>query len=90
MRSIPQQLKSIPSEDLAPGSETPWLYWKCLNRISLMSNILKGKYSDADTIFNCGEQTHTMDYLLKWPMLPQEYTTEDLMEYNEAAKECVL
>ena len=40
---------------------------------------------DADTIFFCGEQAQTMDHLLKCPMLPQECTTEDLMEYNEAA-----
>ena len=31
----------------------------------------------------------TMDHLLKYPMLPQEYTTEYLMEYNEAAKKCI-
>ena len=30
-----------------------------------------------------------MDHLLKCSMLPRECTTEDLMEYNEAAKECV-
>ena len=30
-----------------------------------------------------------MDHLLKCPMLPQECTTEDVMEYNEAGKECV-
>ena len=33
--------------------------------------------------------TQTMDQLLKCPMLSQECTTEDLMEYNKAAKECV-
>ena len=54
------------------------------------SNMLKWKYSDADTIIgDCGEQTQTMDQKLKCPMLHQECTTEDLMEYNEAAKECV-
>ena len=31
-----------------------------------------------------------MEHLQKRPMLTQECTTEDLMEYNEAAKECVL
>ena len=51
------------------------------------SNMLK--YSDADTICDCGEQTQTKDHLLKCPMLPQECTTEDLMEYHETAKECV-
>ena len=30
-----------------------------------------------------------MDHLLKCPMLPQECTNEHLMEYNEAATECV-
>ena len=30
-----------------------------------------------------------MEHLLKCSMRPQECTTEDLMEYNEAAKECV-
>ena len=29
-----------------------------------------------------------MDHLLKCPMLPHECMTKDLMEYNEAAKEC--
>ena len=27
LRSVPQKLKSIPSEDLDPGSEDPWLHW---------------------------------------------------------------
>ena len=51
--------------------------------------MLKWKYSDADTIYNCGVQTQTMDHMLKCPMLQQECTTQDLMEYNETAKECV-
>ena len=33
LRSVPQKLKSIPSEDLGPGSEVPCLHWKCLNRL---------------------------------------------------------
>ena len=53
------------------------------------SNMLKWQYSDADTIWDCGEQTHTMDHLLKCPMLPQECMTDDLMEYNENTEECV-
>ena len=54
------------------------------------SNMLKWKYSVAHTICDCGEQTQTMGHLLKCPMLSQECTTEDLMEYIEAAKEGVL
>ena len=53
------------------------------------SKMLKWKYSDADTICDCGERIQTMDHLLKCHMLPQEYTTEDLMAYNETAKECL-
>ena len=52
----------------------------CLRRVG---------YSDADTMCDCGEKTQTMDHLLKCHMLSQECTTEDLMEYNEDAKECV-
>ena len=51
--------------------------------------MLKLKYSDANTICDCGEQTQTVDHLLKSLMLPHERTTEDLTEYNEATKECV-
>ena len=92
LRSVPQKLKSIPSD--GPGSEAPWLHWKCLNRLRTgmgrcKSNMLKWEYSDADTICDRGEQTQTMAHLLECPMLPQECTTEDLMEYNETVKECV-
>ena len=38
---------------------------------------------------DCEEQTQTMDHLLKCSILPQEFTTEDLMAYNEAGKGCV-
>ena len=51
----------------------------------LQGNMLKWKCSDDYTICDCGEQKQTMDYLLKCPMLHQECTTEDLIEYNEAA-----
>ena len=33
LRSVPQKLNSIPSKDLGPGSDAPWLHWKCLNRL---------------------------------------------------------
>ena len=94
LRFVPQKLISIPSENLCPGSEAPWLHWKFFNRLRTgmgrrKSNMLKWEYSDADIVCDSGEQTHTMDHLLKCPMLPQECTTDDLMEYNEAEKECV-
>ena len=58
LRSVSQKLKSIPSEDQGPGSEAPWLHGKCLNRLrtgmgSCKSNMIKWKYSDADTICDC-------------------------------------
>ena len=51
--------------------------------------MVKWKYSDADTICDCGEQIQIMEHLLKYHMRPQECTTENLTEYNEVAKECV-
>ena len=53
------------------------------------SNMLKWIYSDADTTCDYGKKTHTMDNLVKCSVLSQECTIEDLMGYNEAAKECV-
>ena len=38
---------------------------------------------------DCGEQIKTMDHLRRCLFLSQEWTTEDIMEYGEAAKECV-
>ena len=88
--SNPYHLKTW-TQDLQPA---PWLHWKCLNILRTgmgrcKSNMLQWKYSDAGTICDFGEQSQTMDHLLKYPMLLQECTTEDLMEYNEAAKKCV-
>ena len=65
------------------------------NRLSIgigryKSNMLKWIYSDADTMYVSGKKTHTMDHLLKCHMLYQECTTKDLMDYNEAAKLCVV
>ena len=51
--------------------------------------MLKWKYRDADTVCDCAEQTQTMNHLLKCPLLSEECTTEDLMEYNEYAKVCL-
>ena len=94
LRSVPQKLKSIPSEDLGPGSEAPLLDWKCLNRRGTgmgrcKSNMPIWKYNAANTLCDYGEQTQNMDHMLKCPMLPQECTSDDLMEYTENAKECV-
>ena len=50
------------------------------------SIMLKWKYSDADTICDCGEQTQTMDHLLKCPMLPQECTNEEEAGRTELRK----
>ena len=33
LRSVPHKLKSIPAEDLGPGSAAPWLHWICPNRL---------------------------------------------------------
>ena len=67
LRSVPQKPKSIPSKDLVPGYEAPWLRWKCLNRLRAgmdrcKLNMLKWKYSDADTIIMWGLWGADTDY----------------------------
>ena len=48
--------------------------------------MVKWKYSDADTMYDCGDQSQLIDHLLKCHMLSQECTSEDLMGYNEACE----
>lgn len=94
LQSVPQKLSPTPTEDLANGSEAPRSEWRCLNRLRTgmgrcRSNMKKWKYSDDDTMCECGESTQTMEHLLKCRLLEQECTPEDLMEYNDTAKDCV-
>ena len=53
-------------------------------------NLPKWKYTDEDdTTCDCKEADQTMEHLLECPLLRQTCSLDDLMVYNDVAKECV-
>ena len=52
-------------------------------------NLRKWKYTDEDdTTCDCKEADQTMEHLLECPLLRQTCSLDDLMVYNDVAKEC--
>ena len=50
LRSVPQKLTSIPSEDLGLESEAPWLHYKCLNRLRTGVGRYKSNMENRNTV----------------------------------------
>ena len=95
LQSVPHRLPQTPSECLASGASGTWNEWRCLNRHRTKMgrckhNLRKWKYTDEDdTTCDCKEADQTMDHLLECPLLRQTCSLDDLMVYNDAARECV-
>ena len=95
LQSVPHRLPQTPSECLASGASGTWTEWRCLNRVRTKMgrckhNLRKWKYTDEDdTTCDCKEADQTMEHLLECPLLRQTCSLDDLMVYNDVAKECV-
>ena len=95
LQSVPHRLPQTPSECLASGASGTWTEWRCLNRLRTKMgrckhNLRKWKYTDEDdTMRDCKEADQTMEHLLECPLLRQTCSLDDLMVYNDVAKECV-
>ena len=95
LQSVPHRLPQTPSECLASGASGTWTEWRCLNRLRTKMgrckhNLRKWKYTDEDdTTCDCEEADQTMEHLLECPLLRQTCSLDDLMVYNDVAKECV-
>ena len=95
LQSVPHRLPRTPSECLASGASGTWTEWRCLNRLRTemgccKHNLRKWKYTDEDdTTCDCKEADQTMEHLLECPLLRQTCSLDDLMVYNDVAKECV-
>ena len=92
-----QHLAKLPiptSEQLAPGHESEWKLWKCLNRLRTgmgrsKTNLSKWGYADtADTACECVTSEQTMRHLLRCPLLENECSLEVLATANEKALHC--
>ena len=95
LQSVPNRLPQTPSECLASGASGTWTEWRCLNRLRTKMgrckhNLRKWKYTDEDdTTCDCKEADQTMEHLLECPLLRQTCSLDDLMVYNDVAKQCV-
>ena len=94
LRAVPHRLLQVPTESLASGASSNWTEWRCLNRLRTKMgrckhNLKKWKYNEDDTTCECNKQDQTMEHLLECPLLPQKCSIDDLMTYNETAKDCV-
>ena len=95
LQSVPHRLPQTPSECLASGASGTWTEWRCMNRLRTKMgrckhNLRKWKYTDEDdTTCDCKEGDQTMEHLLECLLLRQTCSLDDLMVYNDVAKECV-
>ena len=95
LQSVPHRLPQTPSECLASCASGTWTEWRSLNRLRTKMgrckhNLRKWKDTDEnDTTSDCKEADQTMEHLLECPRLRQTCSLDDLMVYNDVAKECV-
>ena len=95
LQSVPHRPPQTPSECLASGASGTWTEWRCLDRLRTKMgrckhNLRKWKYTDEDdTTCDCKEADQTMEHLLECLLLRQTCSLDDLMGYNDVAKECV-
>ena len=81
-------------EEMAVGHNTPWTTWRCLNRLRTgytcsKSQRKKWKLYTGDTTCACGQEEETTAHMLQCSDLAQPCTLDDLIVFNDTAKQCV-
>ena len=80
-------------EDLATGHDSPWLDWRCLNRLRTGYTCSKEQrktwgYFNGDTTCECGLTTENTSHMLQCTLLAHPCTLDDLLEFNDTAQAC--
>jgi len=80
-------------EELASGYDSPWLTWRCLNRLRSGYTCSKEQrkkwgYYEGDTTCACGLDPENTAHMLKCSLLPHPCTLDDLIKFNDVGKEC--
>ena len=78
-------------EDLATGHDSPWLNWRCLNRLRTGYTCSKEQrkkwgYFNGDTTCECGLATENTSHMLQCTLLAHPCTMDDLLEFNDTAQ----
>ena len=81
-------------EDLATGHDSPWLNWRCLNRLRTGYTCSKEQrkkwgYFNGDTTCECGLATENTSHMLQCTLLAHPCTMDDLLEFNDTAQACI-
>ena len=80
-------------EDLATGYDSPWLNWRCLNRLRtgyICSKEQRNKwvYFNGDTTCECGLAAESTSHMLQCSFLAHPCALDDLLEFNDTAQAC--
>ena len=80
-------------EDLATGHDSPWLNWRCLNRLRTGYTCSKEQrkkwgYFNGDTTCECGLATENTSHMLQCTLLAHPCTLDDHLEFNDTAQAC--
>ena len=80
-------------EDLAMGHDSPWLNWRCLNRLRTgytcsKEQRKKWEYFNRDTTCECGLAAESTAHMLECSLLVHPCTLDDLLEFNDTAQAC--
>ena len=82
------------TEILARGHTSQWTTWKCLNRLRTGVTYSKEQrkkwgYYEGDITRDCGVSSENTRHMLECPLLAHSCSLDDLIQFNETAKECV-
>ena len=81
-------------KDLATGHDSPWLNWRCLNRLRTGYTCSKEQrkkwgYFNGDTTCECGLATENTSHMLQCTLLAHPCTLDDLLEFNDTVQACI-
>ena len=80
-------------EDLATWHDSPWLNWRCLNRLRTGYTCSKEQrkkwgYFNGDTTCECGLAAESTAHMLQCSLLAHPCTLDDFLELNDTAQAC--
>ena len=80
-------------EDLAMGHDSPWLSWRCLNRLRTgytcsEEQRKKWGYFNRDTTCECGLAAESTFRMWQCSLLAYSCTLNNLLEVNDIAQAC--
>ena len=82
------------TQSLARGHTSQWTTWKCINILRTGVTCSKEQWKkwgfyEGDTTCDCGVSSENTRLMLECPLLAHSCSLDDLLQFNETAKQCV-